>query len=88
MKSEDSSLTSAIPAWLEYVNSVSLGSFNGASACACAARDALVFVDDVLAVLLSDSANGTLVYARAAADASFEIDLVSHDNYLQINSML
>ena len=48
---------------------VSLRSVNRASVCAGAAVDALVSVDYVLAVALSDSLSGAVLSASAARDA-------------------
>jgi hypothetical protein len=51
---------------------------NGAYACACAAIEALVSVDYILAVLLGDCANRAFACASAATDAFICVDLVSH----------
>ena len=53
------------------------GGANGASAGASAALDALISVDDVLAVAFSDGINGAFSLASAASDA-FVSDNVSH----------
>ena len=53
------------------------GRTNGASVSASAAADALISVDNVLAVSLGDAANRTTVSASAAADA-FVSNLESH----------
>ena len=53
-------------------------STNGASASASAALDALIGIDDVLAVALGDGIHGAFSLASAAADA-FIGDDVSHD---------
>jgi len=53
------------------------GGTNGASAGASAALDALISVDDVLAVAFSDGINGAFSLASAASDA-FISDNVSH----------
>jgi len=54
-----------------------LGSSDGAGASASAALDALVRIDDVLAITLRDRFHGALSRASAAADA-FVTDNVSH----------
>jgi hypothetical protein len=56
---------------------LSLGSLNRASICARTAVNALVGIDNVLAVLLADSLNGALFSASAASDAIIS-DLVCH----------
>ena len=53
-------------------------SANGAGASASAALDALIGIDDVLAVALGDGIHGAFSLASAAADA-FIGDDVSHD---------
>ena len=55
-----------------------LGSAYGASLCARAAVDALISVDYIYAITLSDSFNGTLSCACAATDAIFR-NSVCHD---------
>ena len=62
---------------------LSLGSSYGAIVSAGTAIDALVSVDNVLAILLGDSLNGAGISASAAADALVKINLVSHFSYLQ-----
>jgi len=49
--------------------SLSNGSSNGASFCACAALNALVSIDLVLGIAFLDCANGTSFCARTASDA-------------------
>ena len=63
------------------VESLSLGSLNGASVCARAAVDALVSVDLVLAVSLVDSLGGAVLCASAAGDAIIA-NLVCHCSFL------
>lgn len=58
-----------------------IGSANGASRSASTAVDAVVSVDDELAVLFGNSANGAFICASAASDA-FIGNLVSHGMYL------
>ena len=53
----------------------------GASVCARTASDALVSVNNVLAVALSDAANRASICASAAADALIG-NFVCHDRYL------
>ena len=65
---------SAFYVWAELV---SLGSLNRASICARAAVNALVGIDNVLAVLLADSLNRALLSASAASDAIIS-NLVCH----------
>ena len=55
-----------------------LGSAYGACLCARAAVDALISVDYIYAITLSDSLNGTLSCASAATDAIFR-NSVCHD---------
>ena len=57
---------------------LSLGSTYGASTLASTAIKALVCVDDVLSVLLGDSADRALVCTCTAADALIKIDYVCH----------
>ena len=60
-----------------------LRSFHGANARACAAFDALVRIDDVLAVLLGNRLYGTFAFAGTAADAVVG-NFVSHYTHLRV----
>ena len=60
------------------------GSSYGTSICTAAAANALVSVDNVLAVTLGDAAGGASISASAASDALIR-NLVCHVYYLQIN---
>ena len=60
-----------------FIKLLFLGSANGASAFASTAGDALIGVDNVLAVAFGDRANGALGLASTAHDA-FIADLISH----------
>ena len=64
---------------LEAVELAFNGGTNGASASASAALDALVSIDNVLAVAFRDSVHGALSLASAAADA-FVSNNVSHSS--------
>ncbi len=57
---------------------LSLGSTYGASTLASTAIKALICIDNVLAVLFGDSADGALVYTSTATDALININLVCH----------
>ena len=59
-------------------------SIYGTTVCTCAAIDAAVSVDDVLAVTLGDGGHGAALGASAASDASIG-NLVSHGSYLLHN---
>jgi hypothetical protein len=61
-----------------------LGSANGAFALACAALDAQIGIDHILAVNLGDSLNGACVNASAASYACVG-NLVGHGSYLLVN---
>ena len=57
-------------------------SLNGALACAGAAFDAFIGVDNVLAVLFGNCSDGACVSARAAAEALVGIDDIRHSYFL------
>ena len=61
----------------------SLGSAHGANVSASAAFDALISIDDVLAVAFLDGVHGAFALASAAADA-FSRNLQSHNQYLHM----
>lgn len=62
-----------------------LRSINGTYACACAAFDAKISVDYVLAVITNgDSAYGAFSFASAATDASVVNDRICHGIHLRI----
>lgn len=60
-----------------------VGSTNGASGSASSAIDAIIGVDDELAVLFGNSADGAFIGASAASDAIVG-NLISHGMYLLI----
>ena len=62
---------------------LSLGSLNGTYACASAAIDAVVCIDNILAVALCDAAYGTFVCASTACDAIIG-NLICHSKHLRI----
>jgi len=60
---------------------LSLGSLNGANACARTAFDALICVDYVLVVALSDAFYGASILACAACDALI-CNYICHNGHL------
>ena len=58
-----------------------VGSTNGASRSAGTAIDAVIGVDDKLAVLFGNSADGAFIGTSAASDA-IVVNLISHGMYL------
>lgn len=61
----------------------SLGCTYGASAFACAAIKALVFIDYVLSVFFGNSTNRAFFGTCTASDAFFSVNFVSHYKHLR-----
>lgn len=60
-------------------NLFSSGCFYGASTLACAAFNAFIGIDNILAVLFGNGAYRANICARTAADALFGIDNIRHN---------